>query len=187
MDAIILDGPAVEPVTLAEAKAFLRLDGTDEDDLVGALITAARLTVERAARITLIRQTWRVTLTRWPAARVLRLPIAPVSAVVAARVVDASGTATLPAGTCRLRPDDGSLLSVDPAAAGPGEGGRIEIDLQCGFGPDAGAVPETLKLAIRRLVAEWFENRGDEAPRTGLALPSGVAALLAPYRRARLA
>ena len=38
MKRILLEGPAVEPVLVAEMKAHLRLDGDEEDDLLGALI-----------------------------------------------------------------------------------------------------------------------------------------------------
>ena len=46
MTPIALTPPAQEPVSLAEARAFLRLDQTEEDDLLATLITAARLMVE---------------------------------------------------------------------------------------------------------------------------------------------
>ncbi|HVW94201.1 MAG TPA: hypothetical protein VHB74_16540, partial [Devosia sp.] len=45
MTSFLLEGPAAEPVTLADAKAFLKLDASDEDALVSTLVTAARLHV----------------------------------------------------------------------------------------------------------------------------------------------
>ena len=41
-----LTEPVNEPVTLVEAKAYLRVDTTDEDTLIATLITAARQWVE---------------------------------------------------------------------------------------------------------------------------------------------
>lgn len=186
MQAYILAGPAVEPVPLAEAKAHLRLDGSDEDDLVASLVTAARHAVEAATRLRLVQQTWRVVLDAWPEGRVVRLPLAPVAAIAAVRVVPASGpAATLAPGLSRL---DGSAdpprAIVDAAAPEPGAAfGGVELDLVCGFGPAASDVPAPLRLAILRLAARWFADRGDGE---GGPMPPDVAALLAPHVRARL-
>ena len=45
MTPLLIAGPAVEPVTLAAMRDYLRLDDTAEDDLVAALIKAARLPI----------------------------------------------------------------------------------------------------------------------------------------------
>ena len=83
MIPIFISGPAVEPITLAEMKAYLRVDDDDfaQDDLIAGLIRAARLMVEAASRRILIEQSWRVVLDRWPAGGTILLPIAPLIAV----------------------------------------------------------------------------------------------------------
>ncbi len=58
--------PATEPVTLDEAKEFLKIDTEDEDALLERLITAARHLIEAASGQMLIHQTWRLTCSRWP-------------------------------------------------------------------------------------------------------------------------
>lgn len=191
MTALLIDPPAIEPVTLAEAKAHLRLTGSDDDDYVAAMITAARLHVESATRRLLIDQTWRFYRDDWPPGGRLDLPIAPVTAITAVTVYDDAGEPTV------LAP--GSWL-LDAAAvparlvftAPRPEPGRpingIEIDVVAGYGASGLAVPQPLRLAIMTLVARWYEDR------EGLAygiVPSRVAgafeALVAPFRVMRLA
>jgi hypothetical protein len=48
MALVLTAGPAVEPVTLAEARAHLRVDGSAEDTLISSLIITSRLHVEAA-------------------------------------------------------------------------------------------------------------------------------------------
>ena len=62
----LVTAPATEPVTLAEVKAHLKIDGTDEDTLLTTLITVARQAVEDYTGRALITQTWQVFYDRFP-------------------------------------------------------------------------------------------------------------------------
>ena len=85
MSPILLVGPMIEPISLAEARAWLKLDSTEEDDLVGALITSARLIVESLTRRMLLTQTWRLALDAWPKGQKIEIPFAPFRALTAIR------------------------------------------------------------------------------------------------------
>ncbi len=62
MTPLLLSGPAVEPLSLVEAKSWLKLDSSDEDQLVQSLIASARLAVEAATNRLLITQQWRLMM-----------------------------------------------------------------------------------------------------------------------------
>ena len=187
MPAILLTPPALEPVSLADAKHFLRVEHDDDDDVISALIAAARVHVEVKTRRALIDQTWRLTRDVWPASR--RLPIVPVplQEVTAIRVFDADGVPHA------LDVDDFAIdrLSAPAVLAfarsamrAPGKlASGIEIDIVAGYGDEPDAVPGPLRQAIRMLVAHWYENRGVIAASGEVAsMPVSVASLLAPFR-----
>lgn len=189
MTPIALTPPASEPVSLAEAKLFLRLDAGDEDELLGTLITAARLMVEAASGRMLIDQTWRIVLDRWPQAGEIRLPLAPVSAISAARVFDVLGAAQPVANgalTLDVGADPPAIRIVGEVPETGRERGAVEIDVVAGYGASPLAVPAPLRQAVLRLTTRWFEQRGDVVGRDAVALPADILALVAPYRRARI-
>jgi uncharacterized phiE125 gp8 family phage protein len=186
MIPIFIEGPAVEPITLTEMKDYLRLDDDTQDDLVAGLVKAARLMVECASRRILIEQRWRVVLDRWPRDGRVILPLAPLLAVDGIKVLDASGAATeVPPS---LIDGDGAGDPPSIAVTNAPEPGKsrngISIELRAGYGAGPDAVPATLKLAIKILVAHWFENRGDVVGEQ--ILPPEAMALVAPFQRARL-
>ena len=188
MIALLLTAPVVEPLSLAEAKSWLRVDGADEDALIQSLITSARLGVEAATKRLLITQQWRLLMDAWPSDLLLPLPLAPVRQVVRVRITDAVGVSMdAPATQYRL---DGNLdrarLLLSAPLPNPGQTiSGISIDVTVGYG-DATAVPEAFRLAMRHLIALWFGDRGDGGAQSG-RMPACVQALLAPYRIRRLA
>lgn len=189
MTPLALAPPAMEPVTLSEARQFLRLDQTEEDDLLATLITAARLMIEAAAGRCLVEQRWRIVLDRWPTGGEIRLPLSPLARIEAARVYDVLGVAQ-PVAEAALTPDrsaDPPLIRVTGEVPEMGRShGAVEIDVVAGYGATAAQVPAPLRQAVLRLAARWFEERGDVASRDAQALPRAIAALVAPFRRGRL-
>lgn len=158
MTSTLIAPPGEEPVTLAEAKAWCRIDAGDEDALVAALIAAARLMVESLTGRALVTQGWRVTAC--PRGRLMPLPVLPASALLEA-----------PEGAV-LQAD--SVLLAEPAFA------EITIDYTAGYG-GAGDVPADLRQAVLTLVAYWYENRDSLT-----AAPPNFDRLIASYARVRL-
>jgi uncharacterized phiE125 gp8 family phage protein len=193
MRTTLLSGPAVEPVSLAHAKSWLRIDGADEDDLLISLILSARLTLEAHTRRRFLTQSWRMFLDDWPksgsaAIAPVAIPSAPFQAVSAIRVYDdanaanilASGSYSAPAANDLARV---TFLTTPPSPVRSTDG--IEIDIVAGYGDHPEETPEPLRCAILMLVAQWHENRGD-AQTTTSAIPASVEALVNPFRRRRL-
>lgn len=190
MPAILVTPPAVEPLTLADAKSFLRVAHGDDDGLIAGLIAAARSHVERATRRALIAQTWRLVRDAWPSdGRIVVLP-APLIAIAAARVRDEAGVAhaldtdafTFVAGAVP------AVLTFAPwSLPAPGTTNGIEIDVTLGHGGAAADVPAPLVQAVRLLVSHWYAHRGVLAGGQGGApLPVSYAALIAPWRAVSL-
>lgn len=188
MSSFLLTPPAAEPLSLPDAKGFLRVETGDDDALIAALITAARLHVEAQAGLALMTQSWRMVMDRWPECGRIAARPAPLKAVTAARVYDRDGHAHT-VDTQAFVPDMAAMtLAFMPwvmplptrIAAG------IEIDITAGYGDTPADVPEPLRHAIRLLAAHWYENRGVVAADARATIPSTVAALLVPYRRLSL-
>ena len=185
MASIILAGPELEPITLDDAKQFLRVEHDDDDDLIASLIAGARIHIETQTRRALITQNWRLTRDTWPATGCVALLPVPVQTLDAVRVHELDGTSfapdlskfTLDKGDAPARL--GFIHGAPPEPRWPVAG--IEIDITCGYG-DPEDVPEPLRQAIRMLVAHWYENRGIIGENHFVPLPQSAAALIASYR-----
>ena len=189
MTYALITPPTAEPLTLAEAKAHLRLDTDDENDLVSGLITVAREHLERSAGHCLLTQTWRLHLDSISEDGMISIARGPVQAIESLTVYDAEGDPS-------ILPLDGHVLdgirrparlmltqSVKPGRAVNG----IEIDFRAGFGDAATDVPDTLKRAMLTHVAQMFSCRGvvglEDQP---AFIPSGYDRLIAPFLIRRL-
>lgn len=185
MISYLLAGPATEPVTLAEAKAFLRVDDGAEDALIATLVAAARLHIEATTGRALLSQSWRVVLDAWPQERAVRMPVSPLIGITSVTAYDQAGGAH-PIGLAQFQTEAApARLLLPPMVDGmPALRQRqgIEIDYTAGYGAAAGDVPDDLRQALLVLVGAWFEHRDSASE----AMPAGFERLVAPYRRIRL-
>jgi uncharacterized phiE125 gp8 family phage protein len=114
MSSLLLTAPAVEPLSLAEARAFLRVETADDDDLIRALIAGARVHVEAQTRRALIAQSWRLALDAWLEDGRIKVVPAPLRTLNAARIYDSEGN-TQALDTQAFVPDPGaSMLAFMP-------------------------------------------------------------------------
>jgi uncharacterized phiE125 gp8 family phage protein len=122
----------------------------------------------------------------WPATRSLALPLSPLIAVETVETFDAGGIPTpvpLDAIEVDSLEDPPRLCFVSVPQPGRSRQG-IAINFRAGYGDGADDVPAPLRLAIKIIVARWFENRGDIAGEQ--SLPTDAQALIAPFQRRRL-
>ena len=191
MALVMTSGPAVEPVSLAEAKAHLRVDGTAEDVLIGSLILTSRLHVEASLSVALISQSWTLVLDKWPKGDTVEIPLSPLQAVPGLRVRNASGVGvTVPATSylVDLASKPPRLVWNNAVRPDPGQPANgIEIDLNAGFGASVASVPAPLKHAVLLLTAHWYEHRDPVEIGSGAErIPDAVTDLIAPFRKIRL-
>jgi uncharacterized phiE125 gp8 family phage protein len=182
MSLILTTPPATEPITLAEAKAHLKVDTTDDDTLIGTLIFAARSRAELLTSRAFISQGWTLWLDAWPCGAI-EIPIAPLQNIASitvyapddsANVLDASAyqidAASAPA---RVALKETALPPLNLRRIN-----AIEIVFTAGYGDAESDVPSPIREATVELVADSYANRGDVSGDT----PLGAMALLAPYR-----
>lgn len=173
----VVVAPELEPLTLAQAKAHLRVDHNLDDELVARALTAAREQVEAEARRVCGLTTfeweldgfpeqewggyWDPRIRRmgpgpgWvpssPGSCPLTLPRSPAIAVVEVRYRDPAGVdQVMPAHAYRTRP--GIPGRVQPVGGwtwpqAARDGGAVTMQFWAGYSSPA-AVPEALKFAI---------------------------------------
>ncbi len=161
--------PAVEPVSVSEAKAHLRVDISDDDSYIGTLITAAREWCEQYLDRTLINTQWTMRLDSFPYEIELpRPPIATSGTTTAVAVTYTLGddsTATL--STTAYRVDRNSTpgvvrqLRAGTWPANLDDYNAVAVTWWAGYGASGTSVPAAIRHAILMLVGHWYESRSN--------------------------
>lgn len=186
MALTVVTAPAVEPVSLAEGKLHLRVDISTDDDLITAMIQAAREVVEGISRRALITQVWKLILDEFPEEDEIVIPLPPLQSVTSITYKDRDGNeSTFSSGDYIVNTDtEPGKVVLAYGSSWPSTTlyptGAITVQFTAGFGDASTDVPEKYRQAMMLLLGHFYENR--EAIATTGAVPKevpfGVEALL---------
>lgn len=186
MALIRIAAPASEPLALADAKAHCRVDHSDDDALITALIVAAREQAEHETGRALVTQTWELVHDTFPEAFVLRK--APIASVTSVKYLDPATGAeqTLdPADTLLDKDSEPGYLVPAYGKAWPtarAVPNAVRCRYVCGYG-NAAAVPQAIKQWMLLAIGTMYAQRETFASGTVANLPDRFwGSLLDPYR-----
>lgn len=180
MRTVMLSPGTNEPVTVDEAKLYVRVtSGNLEDDLFTRLIAAARRNLEEFARISIVRRAWRTTIncptyssfgmglptTVRDLDRLrhgFRLPRRPAHEIIAVKYHDRSGEVVpIDESAFTFNVDAGYCYWKDGVMPIPQTGHVMTVEYSAGYA-NAAETPQEIKMAILTCVADYYENRAQE-------------------------
>jgi len=163
----LVTAPTAQPIDIADAKAHLRVEHSDDDVLIDNLIKTAIafVDVKGALGKAMISQTWREWYAPNPTQIVVSL--GPVQSVSAIKYYDANNTLQTDTLSNYLVLGTSTRTTVKPKSGynWPTSFVRddaIAIEYVIGYGSSQTDVPATIKQALLMLVSHYYENRENE-------------------------
>lgn len=180
MSLKLITAPTVEPVSLDEAKAHLRIDedNTVENTLLNSLILSSREFCEGFQHRGLITQTWELWLDAWPDKDYIQIPLPPLQSVTSVKYYDTDDTEAtfssdyyfvdIKSELGRVALNYGEVWPTTTLRPVNG----ICVTFVAGYGDAATDVPERVRQAMLLLISHWYENR--EPISTSGAMPKEI-------------
>jgi hypothetical protein len=166
-------GAVTEPVTLAEAKEYARIDGFNEDTLITSLIKMARIHCESYIGKSIVLKT--VTIDSFTFPYQFQMPYGPLTNeanISKCVTIDENNVET----PLQYRVNAGLFPKL--FILGGAQSYKFKLVYSAGFT----TVPEDIKLAIKMMVNTLYERREDFSDLQAIESPLGVKALLMPYK-----
>jgi len=163
----VITQPQSEPVTVAEARQHLRIDGTDEDTYIDILIKVARQLCEQYSGLSFITQQREIKLDRFPCAKTIEIPYGPVQTIDDFVYIDNNGySQPLTEDTDFIVDIHSSPARVQYVNSWPSTLDRfssVTIAYTSGYAnDDHDPVPEVIKQAMLLQIGSMYENRQND-------------------------
>jgi len=181
--------PSVEPISLAEAKIYLKVDDTTEDALITLLIKAARIRCEKETGRQLITTVIDHYFDEFPdkdECYDFLLYGCPVNSITSVKYYDDSDVQQTLANTVYLldgvsAPARVSLMYGQSWPSTSERANAIEIKTSCGYGAAGSNVPAALIAGMYLHLGHLYENRQDVTKENMNELPMGSKSLYNLY------
>lgn len=185
MPLTLVTAPTVEPLTVAEARQHLRVDGNDQDDVIARLVAAARRRCEAFTRRAFVTQTWDLTLDAFPC-WTIDLPRPPLQSVTHVKYLDTSGVQQTLSAALYTVDTKSEWARITPAYGQSWPSTRdqvnaVEVRFVAGFGQPS-TVPDDIKAAMLLMVGHLYEHREEVADLQTYRVPVAVEALLGHHQ-----
>jgi uncharacterized phiE125 gp8 family phage protein len=181
---VVVSGPGLEPLTLADAKNHLRVDVTTDDALIESMIRACRFHLERQYNIALITQTLQLNLDFFPYwwlwrggssnyygwwldqtyyTQILLRP--PVQSIVSVTYTDPSGNPQTLASSNYVLDANNRPARLVPAlnkqwpATAIGTINVAAVQFVAGYGAAPTNVPDDIQAAMKLMLGSLYANR----------------------------
>ena len=183
---VLKTAPTTTPISLAEAKSFLRIDSDFDDDntYITSLINVATSMVEEFTRRRLITQTFNIFYDEFPP--YIDLQIGEVASVTHIKYYDTSNALQTLATSnydvdTKIRP--GRIYQSEDGDFPNTYDRPNAVEVEFIVGASASDIPAPIIQAIYIIVGRYYENRQDVVTGTIVSeLPLMVNHLLTPYR-----
>jgi uncharacterized phiE125 gp8 family phage protein len=188
--------PEAAPVSLADAKAFVRVDFSDDDVMLAELIDAATEHVEEATGRQFMPATFMMTARCFPYdGGLLRLPRSPLIEVDSVAYRDRDGAVHTLVENVDYLVDDGAVPpTIEPVVRWPDTGDypdAVQVTFAAGYASDGGSppyypIPARAQVAIKALVAWWYGQAEPVSDKPAHELPYHLTRLINGLRVWRL-
>ncbi len=189
MTVIVETPPATEPVTQAEAKAHMHVDGTDDDALITRLIKAATGHIDGPdgwLGRSLVSQTLELVYDTFPCGP-LKIPYPPLISVESVKYIDPTTGLSTTFGAVNYEVDTDSQpgwIALARGATWPTPLDTINA-VRVRYTAGYTSVPEPIRHAILIMVADMYEHPETVVvgkSNAALKIPTTAELLLAPFR-----
>jgi uncharacterized phiE125 gp8 family phage protein len=174
----------VEPITLTQAKDFLKVSGSDDDTYITELISNVRDFIEEETSTALVNRTYTETFDRFPSGRgIIELQmscnITTMTVIYykdnAVNILDNTKYRyVVDNGLPKVEPVDGWITDYD---------NRIgAIQIQYTATPTMTTIDPALRQAMYLLIAHWYDNRSAVTYGNAKELPIGYNRIIRNYK-----